>query len=154
MKKLISIAMLALALAVLLLGSCSDDYRLDRREDKLIGSWEFEKAFFKENDELFRDDVTNDFAGDIIDFFGNYEAVYDDRSARQAYDGDWELILDRSTYDDETDVEFYLDMRFYDPDFDETFGYFAAVNLLTENKLNLRASTATGVYTFKLRRID
>ncbi len=143
-----------LLLSMLALASCSDDYRLERREDKLIGAWAFDRAWFRENSELFRDDVTNEFLGDVIEFYGDYDAVYDDQSLREAFGGEWELILDRSAYDGENDVEFFLDMNFYDPRANDFFGYYAAVTQLTENKLHLRASTATGVYTFKLRRID
>lgn len=138
--------------ALFLLSGCTADYRLERKEDKLIGAWTFEKAFYNEDGALFRDNVIRDFEGDIIEFFPDYSVVYDDYSLRYAFWGDWLMYYERSNYDNEPDVEFYLDMTFFDNG-RVAFSYFSSVTLLTSNKLHLRVHDRGGVYTFKLRRI-
>lgn len=150
MKKMI---FLLVAVFVTTVFSCSDYARLDRKEDRLIGAWEFDRAFYRNDWDLFRDDVYDDFRGDIIEFYGDYSAIYDDASEGILYDGDWVMFFEREYFDDDSDVEFYLDMNFWDPETGETFSYFTSVTLLTRNKLNLRAHTRNGVFIFKLRRV-
>ena len=147
MKKAIFLSLLA----IFLFTTCSPDFRLERKEDRLMGAWIFEKAWYREDGDLFRDNVIREFEGDVIEFFGDYSCVYDDYSLNYAFWGDWELFYERSFYDDEDDVEFYLDMTFFDRGRVE-FAYFSSVTLLTRNKLNLRVHDRGGVYTFKLRR--
>lgn len=135
--------------------SCTLEGRLERKEDKLQGAWEFDKAFYRDDWDLFRDDVMDDFRGDIIEFYGDYSAVYEDDSENIIFDGEWEMFYECvwDHVDDEEDVEFYLDMYFFDDDNRESFAYFTSVNLITKNKLHLKAHTRDGVYTFKLRKI-
>lgn len=143
-----------LALAFFLFSACSDDARLNRKEDKLIGFWEFEKATFKEDGALFRDNVTDNFEGDVIEIYDNYTAIYDDVSLSSLFYGDWELFLERDNFDGDEDVEFFLDMRFYDDFNRPAFDYFTSVNTITENRLELTASNPSGRFTFKLRRVQ
>ncbi len=142
------------SISIFLFTACSDNARLNRKEDRLIGFWEFEKATFKEDGALFRDNITDDFEGDVLEFYSNYEAVYDDVSAGILFFGDWELILDRDSFDGEEDVEFFLDMRFFDEFNRPAFDYFTSVTTLTNNRLELIASNPRGRFTFKLRRIE
>lgn len=143
-----------LPIFLLLCTACSDDTRLQRKEDKLLGFWQFEKATFKEDGAIFRDNITDDFGGDVIEFYDDYVAIYDDISASTLFYGDWELILEREGFDGENDVDFFLDMRFYD-DFDRlAFDYFASVTKLTDNTLEITATNPSGRFIFKLKRIE
>lgn len=149
MKK--SFILLILSLTLVL--GCSPDYLLERKEDKLIGLWSFEKAFFRGNGDLFRENVIDEFRGDRIEFFSNYDAIYDDYSLNATFDGVWELSFDRFVDDDGDDVEFFLDMTFYDYTVDEPFSYNCGVNQITRNRMELKARTRNGVYTFKLEKL-
>lgn len=148
MKKVIPF----LLFAIWVLAGCTIEDRIERKEDRLLGTWYFERAHFKEDGDLFRDNVINEFEGDIITFFDDYTALYDDYSLQAVFDGDWGLFADRGTYDNEDDVEFFLDMSFYDFVNREDFNYYASVTLLTRNKLNLKVHLRNGFYTFRLRR--
>lgn len=149
MKRLLFLGLLGLNL---LLSGCSDEYRLERKEDRLLGAWTFEKAFFRGNNALFRDDVLHQFEGDIIEFYGDYTAIYDDFSLGELFDGEWELFLERDIGDDEPDVDFFLDMTFYDPVAEDIFSFAGDVTNLTYNRMTYQAYTRDGVYTFKFRR--
>ena len=133
--------------------SCSDFARLERKEDRLIGAWEFDKAFYRNDWQIFRDDVLHEFNGDIIEFYEDYSAVYDDYSEGVVYDGQWELFFEREWDCDDSDFEFFLDMYFFEPNGSESFAYFTCVNLITRNKLHVRARTRNGWYTFKFRKL-
>ena len=77
---------LAILSIITLATGCSDDYLVDRKEDKLIGTWEFEKAFYRRDGDLFRDNVTLDYRDDVIVFFGDYSAEYFDYSQCCCFD--------------------------------------------------------------------
>ncbi len=138
-------------LTLFLCTSCSKDYMISRREDKLIGYWEIEKVTYREDGDIFRDNVSHFFDGDYIEFTPDYYAFYDDRSIDVSFDGEWIIHTADPGFDDE-DCDFFLDMTFYDHIRDEGFGYFSSINLLTQRKLNLTAHDRNGVYTFKLRK--
>lgn len=143
-----------LALVLITTGlSCSDYARLERKEDRLIGAWEFDKAFYRDDWQVFRTNVLDQFNGDIIEFYEDYTAIYDDYSSGRIYTGEWELFFDRQRDGDDEDIEFFLDMYFYDRYGRESFAYFTCVNLITRNKLHVRARTRNGWYTFKFRRL-
>lgn len=133
--------------------ACSDYARLERKEDRLIGAWEFDKAFYRNDGQIFRSNVIDQFNGDIIEFYEDYTVIYDDYSQGVVYPGEWELFFDRQWDGDDEDIEFFLDMYFYDRYGRESFAYFTCVNLITRNKLHLRARTRNGWYTFKFRRL-
>lgn len=138
-------------LAVLLTATaCTDDYKLERREDKLLGTWVIEKANFKSNWALFPDNLP-EFEGDAITFYDNYTCLYDDWGGA-LYDGDWELYIDRDNIDGESDIEFFLDIYFFDGRGREAFFWLGEVTYLTREKLTLRVLDRNGRYTFKLRK--
>lgn len=141
-----------LALLTITLASCSLDARIERREDRLVGRWAFDKAFFKDNGALFRDNVYRDYAGDIIEFYYNYEADYDDAGDRFVYFGEWEIFAERERVGDDN-VEFFLDMYFYNDRGRVAFSYIGEVTRLTNNRMTLRAYDRFGEYTFKFRKI-
>lgn len=137
---------------VLLASACTDELRIERREDRLRGAWIFESASFRDNNAIFRENRDAEFVGDIIEFYRDYTALYDDRRERTTYDGDWELILDRGSFDDDDDAEFFLNMDFYDRG-RPALSFFCGVNNLSWERLNLRANTRDGVFFFRLRRL-
>lgn len=143
---------LSFVLLSVLLSSCSLDYRIDRKEDRLIGRWAFDRAFFKDNGALFRDNIYNEYAGDIIEFYPNFEASYDDASERFTYWGEWEVFAQRGGGRDD-DTEFFLDMYFYDDRGFESFSYIGEVRRLSRNVLRIEAYDRFGEYTFRLERI-
>ncbi len=145
----------ALLICLLLAGlgtSCTIEDRLERREDRLLGTWYFDRAFYREDGALFRDNVINEFEGDVITFFDDYTALYEDYDLNAAFDGQWEIFADRAFYDGDDDVEFFLDMSFYDYVNNEDFAYYSRVTRHTRNRLNIRVNLRNGFYTFKLRR--
>lgn len=137
--------------------SCTDDWRLERKEDRLYGVWTIEEAWFRENGNLFRESVRREFVGDRVEFYGDYEGVYSDFSTRQYYPSIWRLDLIRERRFDRDgtrndDVEFYLLIDFFNKFGEVEFSWDAEVNCLTYDKLNIRVNDSTGVFTFKLRR--
>ena len=133
-----------------LLSGCTDEYRIERKEDRLVGDWVFEKAFYRESGDIFRENLLEEYEGDILSFYRDYTCEYDDRDNRQYFPGDWELFLDHNYFDDEDDIEFFLDVIFYDRDGRVGFSWNAQVTLLTHERMNLRVPERSGVYTFKL----
>ena len=136
----------------LLTVSCSEEYFLDRKEDKIIGRWEFEKVYYKADNALFRDNITSEYRYDIIEFYGDYTAAYDDYSLNTVFPGDWRIILDRDVYDGGSNLEFFVDAVFYDFFQGEDFDLFGSIDKLNKNKLQLEARDRRGTYTFKLCR--
>ena len=149
MKKQIFLLFAALGL----LGSCSDFWRLERKEERLYGEWVIEEAWFRENGAWFRESARREFSGDRVSFFGEYEGLYFDASTNNYYPSVWRLDLVRERdFDGSDDVEFYLLVDYYNALGELEFAWDAAVNLLSYDRLNLRVNDRRGVFTFKLRR--
>lgn len=144
------------ATVVFLASGCSEQYWLERKEDKLIGTWEFEKAFYKADNALFRDNITNEYADDIIEFYGDYTADYIDYSLNTTFPGDWEIILDKDYYYTEDggslNNEYFIDAVFYDGLAGEDFEFFGSIDRLNNNRLQFEARDRRGTYTFRLCR--
>ena len=142
---------------IILFSACSTDYRISKKEDKLIGGWVFEKATYKEDGALFRDNLTDDFYGDIIEFYGDYYASYDDVSLGVIFDGSWQILVDEDVYYDDdgsnSELEFFIDMCFDDFVFREEFCYFGSLCRIGQNKLIIEATDRWGEWNFKLRRL-
>ncbi|MCB0667304.1 MAG: hypothetical protein KDC80_15865 [Saprospiraceae bacterium] len=140
---------------VFIASSCTKEGIIRRKENRLIGAWEFEKVFYKKDGAIFRDNITHDFANDIIEFFPNYTAIYDDYSLNAVFDGEWDLIIDEDdVYDNSnSDLEFFVDAVFFDFINHEDFYVFGSIDRLNRNKLNLEGSDRYGKYIFKLRRL-
>lgn len=134
-----------------LLFSCSDEEILDRKEDKITGTWFFDKAFYKADNALFRNNVISDYAGDFITFYPDNTALYDDRSLNAIFDGEWFLFLDR--YDDGEKI-FTMEMAFYDYVNRSDFVYFGEMTRISRNNITLRVRDDRGEYTFKLDKLN
>jgi hypothetical protein len=137
----------------ILSSGCSEEFLLERKEDKLIGAWEFEKVTYKEYGRLFAENVTVDYHNDIIEFYDDYSAIYDDFSLSTIYPGDWLIRLDRDNTSDGSSTEYFVDVLFYGMMQGEDFGIFGSIDRLGKHKLHLEAYDSRGEYTFKLRRL-
>ena len=148
--------MLPLLGVAILFTSCSDEYLLERKEDKIIGTWEFEKAHYKADRSLFRDNITDEYADDLIVFYGDYVAEYADASLNAVFPGEWRILLDRDIYytNEETsgNVEFFIDATFFDMLAGEDFEFFGSIDRLDRNVLKFEARDRDGTYTFRLCR--
>ena len=149
MKRLL---LLATMLAIIL-PACSKEGRILRKEDKLIGAWEFEKVFYKEHGALFRDNITYQYRDDIVEFLPDYSATYDDYDLNAIFDGAWNLFVEDNYYDGENDLEFYVEAVFYDFVNNEDFFLSGGIDRLNRNKLHFQAEDRRGKFTFKLRKL-
>ena len=135
------IRILATALLFLSLTACSVEDRLDRYEDRLLGSWVLEKASFDENGALFNDNVTDEFAGDQITFFRNGRIEYLTGNGA-FFAGTWFLDAIR---DLEDDLEFTMDADFFDDNGQLAFRWLGTVKRLTNNNFNINVAEVDGV---------
>jgi hypothetical protein len=137
--------------------ACSLDYLIDRKEDKIIGTWEFDKVTYKKDNALFRKDITHQYRNDIIQFFPDYSAVYDDYSLNAIFDGWWSVIVDEDICCEggeiHSDREFFLDAVFYDFLNGEDFYLFGSIDRVNNRKMHLEAFDNHGKYIFKLRKL-
>ncbi len=147
------VTLLYVMLVIVALGSCTKEARLRKKEDRLIGVWEFEKVTYKKDFALFRKNITHEYRHDIVEFFPDYSAVYDDYSLRAVFYGDWNIFIDEDYYGEDNDLEFFVDAVFYDFLNHEDFYLYGSIDRLNRNKLNFEASDSRGTYTFKLRRL-
>jgi hypothetical protein len=150
MKK---VYLLIIALTMLGMMSCSEEELIERREDKIIGSWRFEKAFFTGNNALFRDNITHLVEDDIITFHYDYSATYDDGGQRLEYVGDWLVVLETYTDPDGVENVYFLDALFYGDRTSDDFGFYAEIMWLTQNKMTITFYDNDGEYTYKLEKI-
>ena len=134
-----------LPLILLLASACSIEDKIERREDRLIGSWQIERATFKEDDNLFRDNVTSEFRGDRITFYADYSLVYVTGDG-QFYDGAWRVSALRELDDD---LEFTLDADFYDGRNRLSRQWLGLIDKLTDQNFNINLSERNG--TLRLR---
>ena len=143
---------LVLLVGMIAISACSLEERLANREEKIVGPWRIDKAWYKADRALFRRNVEDEFGDDIIEFFDNYSAVYDDLDSGLLFWGDWSLDAYRESDDD--GVDFILNMDFFDERDRVVYSFLSHVTLLTREKMNLTIHEPAGVYTFRLRRYD
>jgi len=143
-----------LLLVPFLLTSCITEWRLNNKEDRIMGVWEIEKAHYKEFGALFRDNITNRYNGDRIEFLPDFTVIYDDYSQRRFSYGEWELFATREYFDDDRDIDFYVDMYFYDDRGGLLFDLNGAVQRLTYNRFTLRVPDRGGETILRMRKID
>ena len=134
-------------LGAVLLSSCTDDAILNRKERRITGTWKFERVTFRQDWEIFPDNVLGFYEDDRITFHQDYTATYDDDSQRALFEGDWSIYLERDVDDDRT---IFVDMQFYDHVNDEIFSYFAEITFLTHRKMKMTVITNDGRYRYKL----
>ena len=142
-----------LLFALFVASGCSIEDRLERREDKLMGSWIFDKARFDEDGDLFNDNVIDDFRGDIITFYSDFTCTYDAANG-QVFEGVWVMNAVRDQIDGESDVEFLLDIDFFNLNDSHAFTWLGTLTYLTRNRLTLHVHERTGKFIFKFDRLD
>ncbi len=134
-----------LLLLLPLLSACSIEDRIERREDRLLGTWVIEKASFDGDRSLFGNNVTDEFRNDRITFLrgGTVEYVTGDG---RFFVGTWYIDAIRDLQDD---VEFTLDADFFDGNGFLAFRWLGTITKLTKNNFNLNVSEVDG--TLRLR---
>ncbi len=130
---------------IFLASGCGIDSKLDRREDRLLGTWEIEKATFDEDGALFNNNVTNDFRGDRITFFRNGQLEYLTGDGR-FFVGTWFIDALRDLDDD---LEFTLDADFFDPGGFLAFRWLGTIDRLTNNNYNNDVADVDGTVRVK-----
>ncbi len=153
MKRLPTLLTVLAGFCLLALSACSDAELLERREDRLLGTWIFDKAFFRENGDLFRDNISGDFEGDILQFNPDYTCVYDDRLSNKVYYGTWGVFLDRDNFDGENDIEYYLDINIEDERRRPYFSFSSGIEFLTFERLTFVAQNRAGEFRFRMSKL-
>jgi hypothetical protein len=134
-----------LALGILLSTGCSIQDRVERREDRLVGTWIIEKASFNEDGALFNSNVTDEFAGDRITFLPNGRLEYLAGNG-QFFTGTWFIDALRDLDDD---LEFTIDADFFDGSGFLAFRWIGTIDRLTENNFNINVSEVDGTLRLK-----
>ena len=144
----------ALSLGLLfLLSSCSIENAIDRREEKLIGAWKIDKVIYDGYGRLFKKKVTADYRHDEFEFLPDHRVYYYDDDIGVEFEGDWEIVPQRQfDHDGDEEVEFYIEMFFYDPAYNDVFGYYGYISKLNRNKFRFFVSDAGGELEFRFRR--
>ncbi|MFZ9046117.1 MAG: hypothetical protein ACO2ZZ_09625 [Cyclobacteriaceae bacterium] len=146
--------LLASVASLLFLIGCSEEELINRREEKIIGSWTFEKAYFTGRSALFRDDISHLHENDLIIFNSDFTASYDDQGQRLVFDGDWFVVLETFTGPDGVENVYFLDALFYTGGRQRAdFGFYAEIEWLTQNKMTITFIDEDGEYRYKLRKI-
>ena len=141
-----------LSLSTFLLSSCSEEEMIERREDRIIGTWQFEKAFFHGHNALFRDNISYRYENDQISFLSDYTCTWYDAGKQVTYHGDWFVELEVFTDPDGAENVFFLDALFYGESQDEDFGFYAEVEWLTKNSMTISFNDQDGEYTYRLNK--
>jgi hypothetical protein len=137
---------------VLAVSACTDQGRIERRENRIEGTWYFDNAFFKGNRALFRKNIYDEYAGDEITFYRDYSCTYFDASTNEFFEGEWWLEMLRTDIAGDTEREYLLDMVFYDYQGREAFAFFSTTTKIGFNNLNFNVFTDYGEYRYKLNK--
>jgi len=136
---------LLLVLFLLSTTACSIQDRVERREDRLIGTWVIDKATFDEDGVLFNKNITDDFRGDRLTFFPDGTVEYQNRNG-QIFAGPWFIDALRDLDDD---LEFALDADFFDRFGFLAFRWSGTIQRLNQNNFNINVSEVDG--TLRMR---
>lgn len=138
--------LLFFALGFLFLASgCSIEDRIERREDRLLGTWVIDRASFDEDGALFNNNITDEFEGDRITFLPNNTLEYVTGNGT-VFRGTWFIDALRDLDDD---VEFTIDADFFDFNGFLAFRWIGTIQRLNNNNFNLNVSEVDG--TLRLR---
>lgn len=142
MKNLLIVSLFA---ALFFASGCSIEDRIQRREDRLIGTWVIDRAVFDEDGALFNSNITDEFRGDRVTFFPDNSVEYVTGNG-QVFVGTWFIDALRDLDDD---LEFTIDADFFDAGGFLAFRWVGTISRLTENNFNLSVSEIDG--TLRLR---
>lgn len=138
---------------LLFTASCSIENRIERREDRLIGTWIIDRARFDEPGDLFRDNLDDELKGDILTFFADGTVFYEARDGFD-FDGLWRITAVRDRLDGEWDAEFFLDAEFFRPNGTFAFAWLGVITRLTNNNFNFTVQEPGGSLILRLDRLD
>jgi len=137
--------LLSLTLLFALTGCGGIENKIERREDRLLGTWEIDRARFDEDGALFNDNVIDDFAGDRITFLRGGRLEYVTGNGR-FFAGTWFIDALRDLDDD---LEFTIDADFFDGNGFLAFRWVGTIDRLTNNNFNVNVAEVDG--TLRLR---
>ena len=133
--------------------SCTIDHRLDRKADKLVGAWVIEKVIFDKYGSLFNKKVTREYRNDEFEFLPDGRVYYFDDDINYEFEGNWDIVAERGhNHEGDEEYEFYVEMHFYDPVYDDAFGYYGYISRLNNNKFHFHVSDRSGELEFRFRR--
>lgn len=138
-------------LTTIFLSGCSIQDRIERREDRLMGTWALDRAFFWGDGALFRDNVTNDFRGDVITFSPDFTLFYEAGNG-EIFDGVWGISALRDNFNDNDDVDFLIDADFFDVNGNFAFQWIGQIERLGRNNFNVRIQERNGELVMKWDR--
>ncbi len=139
---------LLLLLTALSVPSCSIEDRIERREDRLLGTWQIDRATFKGDNSLFPENVTDDFRGDRVVFFNDYSLLFETGNG-QVFDGFWAINYIRDRSDDAT---FTFDADFFDARGRLSFQWLGSIVRLNGNSFDVEVWERGGVLRLKWDR--
>lgn len=136
-----------------LMNSCTLDQRLDRKEDRLIGVWTIDKVIYDRYGSLFNKKVTSQYRNDIFEFLPNNRVYYYDDDINFEFEGNWNVVAERRyNHEGEHEIDFFIEMHFYDPVARDAFGYYGYISRLTRNKFHFHVADGRGELEFRFRR--
>ncbi|MEM9836438.1 MAG: hypothetical protein AAF828_08045 [Bacteroidota bacterium] len=138
--------------SIFFMSGCSLEQRIINREERLMGTWILDRAFFHEDGNLFRDNVTSDFRGDVVTFFPDFTLLYEAGNG-EIFDGFWEISALRDQIDGDNDVEFLIDADFFAFNGQLAFSWVGQITRLGRNNFNVRVQERTGELVLKWDRI-
>lgn len=131
-----------LLLGIFIITSCTTEDLIERREDRLIGTWEIDRAWYDEDGLFNSSNIINEYRGDELTFFENGELEYTEDNG-EIYTGTWYIdALRRRGDNDET--EFTLDADFYDFNGNLAFRWLGDIQRLTFRNFNINISDRDG----------
>lgn len=139
------LSLCALLVCLLSFSGCSIQDRVERREDRLLGTWVIDRAVFDEDGALFNDNITAEFEGDRLTFFPDNTVEYTTGNG-QRFSGPWFIDALRDLDDD---IEFTLDADFFDVRGTLAFRWTGTISRLTENNFNINVAEVDG--TLRMR---
>lgn len=134
-------------IATSLASSCSIQDRIENREDRLLGTWVIDNAFFRRDGALFRDNVLNDFRGDRITFLPDGTVEYVTGNG-EFFDGPWFIDAIRADATND-DLEFTIDADFFDGFGNLAFRWVGTIDRLGSRNFNVNISERNGVLRLK-----
>jgi len=129
-------------LGLFLITSCTTEELIERKEDRLIGSWEIDRARFDEDGFFNVDNITNEYRGDELTFFENGSLEYVE-SDGEVFTGSWFIDALRGGGDDDSTL-YTLDADFYDFNGNLVFRWLGDIDKLTYRNFNISISDRNG----------
>lgn len=137
-------------IGVIFFSACTIEDQLERKEDRLIGSWVIDRARFDEDGFFNSINITSEYRGDLLTFFEDGYLQYEENNG-EIYTGTWYLDALRSSGEYDS-TEYTLDADFYDVDGFLVFRWLGTIDRLNRNNFNLTISDRYGELILKWDR--